>query len=371
MNFNFEIESKCSQSRARAGKLQTPRGVIETPVFMPVGTQGTVKAMTPANLETVGAQIILGNTYHLYLRPGVEVIEAAGGLHKFMRWDKPILTDSGGYQVFSLKSLRKINDDGVVFRSHIDGSEHYFTPESVIAIQEALGSDIMMPLDECLPYPCEPDYAAQAWHKTLNWIRRAKAAKKNDHQALFGIVQGGVYPDLRRLSARQLVELDLPGYAIGGLSVGEPKHLMLEILEETIPHLPEDKPRYLMGVGKPEDFISGVERGVDMFDCVLPTRIARTGTLLTWSGKVVLKNAQYRLDFSPPDPECRCYTCANFTKAYLRHLFISDEILGSMLATYHNIYFSLEIVRRIRQAILEDKFLEFKNKYLPIFAQYS
>jgi queuine tRNA-ribosyltransferase len=369
MNFKFEIEKPCSHTRARAGKLHTPHGLIETPVFMPVGTQGTVKAMTPANLDAVGTQIILGNTYHLYLRPGTEVIAQAGGLHKFMHWDKPILTDSGGYQVFSLTSMRKITEDGVTFRSQIDGSEHCFTPEKVMEIEEILGADIIMPLDECLPYPSDKDYAAKAWERTLRWIKRAKEAHKNDLQALFAIVQGGTYEDLRALSAKQLVELDFPGYAIGGLSVGEPKDIMLEMLEKTIPHLPENRPRYLMGVGKPEDFITGVERGVDMFDCVLPTRIARTGTLLTWSGKIVLKNAQYRFDFSPPDPDCQCYTCSNFTKAYLRHLFISDEILGSMLATYHNIFFSLEIVRRIRQAILEDKFLEFKNKYLPVFSQ--
>jgi len=369
MKFSFKLEKTDALTSARAGILKTPRGEIKTPVFMPVGTQATVKAMRPEDLEAIGAQIILGNTYHLYLRPGDEVIKAAGGLHKFMRWDKPILTDSGGFQVFSLEGLRKISSEGVIFKSHIDGSEHFFTPEKVMEIEENLGSDIIMPLDECLAYPAEFKATDKSLNLTTAWAKRAKQAKKSPHSMLFGIVQGGMFPELRKKAVESLTEIDFPGYSIGGLSVGEPKNLMKEITEYTCTLLPKDKPRYLMGVGKPEDFFSCIKRGVDMFDCVYPTRIARNAALLTSCGKINLRNACFKLDFNTPDPECACYTCRNYSKAYLRHLFMADEILAAILATFHNLYFSVQLVNKIREAILQDRFLAFEKEFMAQYRQ--
>lgn len=360
----FELIKECKQSGARLGKLHTPHGVIETPIFMPVGTQATVKAMTPEELKDIEAQIILSNTYHLYLRPGHELVEKAGGLHKFMNWDRPILTDSGGFQVFSLGDLRKITEEGVEFRSHLDGSKHFLSPEKAIEIENALGADIIMAFDECAPYPADHKYVKNSLERTTRWAKRCKDAhKKPDSQALFGIVQGGMHRDLREQSAAEITALDFPGYAIGGLSVGEPKPLMYEVLEYTTPLLPADKPRYLMGVGSPDDLLEGVLRGVDMFDCVLPTRIARNGTAMTSVGKVVIKNAKYFDDFSPLDENCDCYTCRNYTKAYLRHLYKADEILSSRLMTYHNLRFLIKLMEQARQAILEDRFLDFKNDF--------
>ncbi|MZQ98468.1 MAG: tRNA guanosine(34) transglycosylase Tgt [Acidaminobacter sp.] len=364
MAIQFELIKTCKQSGARLGRLHTPHGVIDTPIFMPVGTQATVKAMTPEELEDMEAQIILSNTYHLFLRPGHELVEKAGGLHKFMNWHHPILTDSGGFQVFSLGDLRKITEEGVEFRSHLDGAKHFLSPERAIEIENALGADIIMAFDECAPYPAERDYVKKSLERTSRWAARCKEAhKKPDQQALFGIVQGGMYPDLRKQSAEEITAIGFPGYAIGGLSVGEPKPMMYEILEQTTPYLPEDKPRYLMGVGSPDDLLEGVLRGVDMFDCVLPTRIARNGTAMTSVGKVVIKNAKYFDDFSPLDPNCGCYTCRNYTKAYLRHLYKADEILSSRLMTYHNLFFLIELMKNVRQAIMDDRLLDFKDEF--------
>lgn len=364
MAIQFELIKTCKQSGARLGRLHTPHGVIETPIFMPVGTQATVKAMTPEELMEIEAQIILSNTYHLFLRPGHELVEKAGGLHKFMNWHRPILTDSGGFQVFSLGDLRKITEEGVEFRSHLDGAKHFLSPERAIEIENALGADIIMAFDECAPYPADRDYVKKSLERTSRWAARCKTAhKKPEQQALFGIVQGGMYPDLRKQSAEEITAIDFPGYAIGGLSVGEPKPLMYEILEQTTPYLPEDKPRYLMGVGSPDDLLEGVLRGIDMFDCVLPTRIARNGTAMTSIGKVVIKNAKHFDDFTPLDPNCGCYTCRNYTKAYLRHLYKADEILSSRLMTYHNLFFLIELMKNVRQAILEDRLLDFKGEF--------
>lgn len=368
MAIRFELIKECKQSGARLGKLHTPHGVIDTPIFMPVGTQATVKAMTPEELKDIEAQIILSNTYHLYLRPGHELVAKAGGLHKFMNWDRPILTDSGGFQVFSLGDLRKITEDGVEFRSHLDGSKHFLSPEKVMEIENALGADIIMAFDECAPYPADHKYVKNSLERTTRWAKRCKDAHTNtDMQALFGIVQGGMYRDLREQSAAEIVALDFPGYAVGGLSVGEPKPLMYEVLEYTIPLLPKDKPRYLMGVGSPDDLLEGVLRGVDMFDCVLPTRIARNGTAMTSIGKVVIKNAKYFDDLTPLDPNCDCYTCRNYSRAYLRHLYKADEILSSRLMSYHNLHFLINMMTEARQAIMDDRFLDFKkdffNKY--------
>ena len=334
----YELIKTCKQSGARLGILHTPHGSIETPIFMPVGTQATVKAMTPEELKEIGSQIILSNTYHLYMRPGHELVKEAGGLHKFMNWDKPILTDSGGFQVFSLGPLRKITEEGVTFKSHLDGSRHFISPEKAMEIQNALGSDIMMAFDECAPYPADREYVKNSLERTTRWLQRCKDAHKNtENQALFGIIQGGMYKDLREQSAKEITAIDLPGYAIGGLSVGEPKPLMYEVLEYTTPLMPVDKPRYLMGVGSPDDLIEGVIRGVDMFDCVLPTRIARNGTCMTSSGRLVVKNAKYERDFRPLDEKCNCYTCRNYTRAYIRHLFKTDETFGLRLTSYHNL----------------------------------
>jgi len=362
----FELQAVCPATGARAGLLHTDHGIIETPVFMPVGTQGTVKAITPAMLaDDLDARIILGNTYHLYLRPGHETIHRLGRLHKFMSWNRAILTDSGGFQVFSLNSLRKISEDGVLFQSHLDGSSHMFTPASTVDVQLALGSDIAMVLDECLGYPASHADAKKSTDRTVRWARKGYDHFKQrmdtieTNHALFPIVQGGMYHDLRRECAAELTQLDADGYAIGGLSVGEPRELSLEVAEATAPLLPNDRPRYVMGVGMPEELPEYVARGVDMMDCVLPSRNARNGCLFTSRGKVVIKHAQYKEDAEPLDPECACYTCRNFTKAYLRHLFQAGEILFSTLATLHNLKRYLDIMKQIRQAILLGTFPEY------------
>lgn len=362
--FSFELIKKDSRTKARLGKITTDHGEIQTPIFMPVGTKATVKTMKTDELKNLKAQIILGNTYHLYLRPGTEVIEKAGGLHKFMNWDGPILTDSGGFQVFSLANIRNIVEEGVEFRSHIDGSKQFLTPEKSMEIQHVLGSDIMMCFDECAPYPSSYDYIKNSMERTSRWAERCKEYHNDkEDQALFGIVQGGMYKDLRKISAQDLVSLDFPGYAVGGLSVGEPLDLMNEILDYTSDYLPENKPRYLMGVGTPDYLFEAVERGIDMADCVLPTRIARNGTLMTSKGRLVIKNAKYKDDFSKPDDECDCEVCQNYSRAYLRHLFNVDEILGLRLATIHNLHFLIHLMEEIRKSIANDYFLEFKSDF--------
>jgi queuine tRNA-ribosyltransferase len=359
-----------TDGRARAGLLATDHGLIPTPIFMPVGTQGAVKAIEPRELEELGARIILGNTYHLYLRPGTEVIEGGGGLHRFSGWGRPILTDSGGYQVFSLSDLRGIDPDGVSFTSHHDGSRHRFTPESVVDIQRSLGSDIMMVLDECPPHPCTEQYASTSHEMTLRWAARCREHMERTSplygasQALFGIVQGSVYPALREASARALVAMDFDGYAIGGLSVGEPTEEMYRVTEICTAILPEKKARYLMGVGTPENILESIERGVDMFDCVMPTRNGRNALLFTRRGRMNLRNAAFATDGRPPDEECDCYTCRSFTRAYLRHLFKAKEILGLQLATIHNLSFYLWLVRSAREAILEGRFAPWKSGVL-------
>lgn len=365
----FEVLHVCKQSGARLGKLYTPHGVIETPIFMPVGTQATVKTLSPEELKEMNTQIILSNTYHLWLQPGDDIIKEAGGLHQFMRWDGPILTDSGGFQVFSLSKLRRITDEGVEFRHHKSGAKLFMTPEKAIAIQNNLGSDIMMSFDECVELPADYNYVKESVERTLKWAERGlKAHKNTEKQALFGIVQGGDFEDLREYSAKKTVELDFPGYAIGGLSVGESKETMYRIIETTIPHLPTNKPRYLMGVGSADALIEGSIRGIDMFDCVLPTRIARHGTAMTSFGRVVIKNQQYERDFTPLDPECDCYTCRNYTKSYLRHLFKAEEMFGQRLLSYHNVYFLLKLMEQVRQAIKEDRLLSFRDEF---FAKYG
>lgn len=367
----YELIKKDSRTKARRGRVNTPHGPIETPVFMPVGTAGTVKAMKPEEVRDMGAQIILGNTYHLYLRPGHEVVKAAGGLHKFMNWERAILTDSGGFQVFSLGAMRKISEEGVEFRSHIDGSKHMLSPEKSMEIQNALGSDIMMAFDECAPYPADRNYVKNSLERTTRWLKRCKEYHKNtEQQSLFGIMQGGMYKDLRKQSTEEIVELDLPGYAIGGLSVGEPKEIMYEVMDDCVDYLPADKPRYLMGVGSPDCLFEGVERGIDMFDCVLPTRIARHGMAMTSQGRVNIKNAKYERDFTPLDPNCDCYTCRNYSKAYLRHLFKSDEIMSSMLMTTHNLHFLVNTMAGIRKAIEEDRFLEYKKEFYDSYGRF-
>lgn len=360
----FVLEKKDKSDKARAGKIILPHGEVETPVFMPVGTAATVKSMKPEDVERLGAEIILSNTYHLYLRPGSKIIRDAGGLHKFMNWNRPILTDSGGFQVFSLGEMRKITEQGVEFRSFIDGSKHTLTPEKSIEVQCDLGSDIMMAFDECTPYPADRDYVKNSLERTTRWLKRCiKAQQDTEKQALFGIMQGGMYRDLREESARQIVDLDLPGYAIGGLSVGEPKELMCEVLDYAVDFLPENKPRYLMGVGTPDYIFEGIQRGIDMFDCVLPTRIARNGTAMTSIGRVNIKNAKYERDFEPLDRECDCYTCRNYSKSYLRHLFKANEILSSILLSTHNLHFLVKMTKNIRKAILEDRFFEYKAEF--------
>ena len=370
MAVKYELLKECPETGARAGILHTPHGDIETPIFMPVGTLATVKTMEPKDLKEIGAQIILSNTYHLYLRPGHELVKKAGGLHSFMNWDRPILTDSGGFQVFSLGDLRKITEEGVEFRSHIDGSKHLFTPESVMGIQNALGSDIIMAFDECIPYPATHEYAKQSLERTTRWLKRCVEAHKNtENQALFGIIQGGMYLDLRTQSAEEILALDLPGYAVGGLSVGEPKEEMYKVLDHTVPMMPKNKPRYLMGVGSDDALLEGVYRGIDMFDCVLPTRIARNGTAMTSHGRVVVRNATYSEDFTALDHNCDCYVCKNFTRAYLRHLVKCDEILGAKLITYHNLYYLLRFMGSIRQSILDGTFAQFYKDRMKLINQ--
>ncbi len=352
----FEILKTDPTTKARAGLLHTPHGAIETPVFMPVGTAGTVKGMTQAMLEELGARIILGNTYHLFLRPGHELIRQLGGLHKFMSWDRAILTDSGGFQVFSLSKLRKIEEEGVTFRSHLDGSAHFFTPESTVEVQNALGSDIQMQLDECTPYPASHETSKKSMELSARWASRARAAWTSAPSpgSLFPIVQGGMYTDLRIDSAKRLVDLDLPGYAIGGLSVGEPRALTFDMVSATEPHLPTDRPRYVMGVGMPEEIGRYVASGIDMMDCVLPTRNARNGTLFTSQGRVHIGNAKYAADQGPLDPRCACPVCKRYSRAYLRHLYQAGEILASVLNTCHNLHFYLDRMRSIRQAIIAE-----------------
>jgi queuine tRNA-ribosyltransferase len=369
----FEVLTRCPETKARTGRLTTPHGVVETPVFAPVGTQGSVKTLLSQDLEKLDIQLILGNTYHLYLRPGVEVIQKAGGLHKFMSWSGAILTDSGGYQVFSMEQLRRISEDGVEFRSHIDGSLHFLSPEKATQIQMALGSDIIMCFDECPPYPCTEDHARRAMEITTRWAKRCKEALTPLESGvpgplLYGITQGAIYPALRKESTQQLIDLDFPGYALGGLSLGEPHSATLEMVALSTDLLPEDKPRYLMGVGTPEDLWEAVGLGIDQFDCVLPTRNGRNGQLFTSTGKLNIKNAPYREDFAPPDSECDCDLCARYSRAYLHHLFRAGELSALRLASLHNVAFLIKLMRKIRQSITQGTFLKDKQKF---FAAYS
>lgn len=366
--FKFELYKTCKQSGARLGVLHTPHGDIETPVYMPVGTLATVKAVMPRDLSEIGSQIILSNTYHLHLRPGEDLVKEAGGLHRFMHWDKPILTDSGGFQVFSLAGIRKIKEEGVTFQSHIDGSRRFISPEVSMQIQQDLGSDIAMAFDVCSPYPCDYDTAKENMERTHRWAKRCQTAHTRPDQALFGIVQGAFYKDLRVESAKVLADMNYIGYGIGGLSVGEPKPIMYEMLEELMPFMPVHKPRYLMGVGSPDCLIEGVLRGVDMFDCVLATRVARNGTILTGRGRLVVRNAEYARDFSPLEDGCDCYACQNFSRAYIRHLFKAQEILGAQLASIHNLRFLTRLMEQVRNAIQEDSLLDFRKAF---FANYD
>jgi len=384
----FKITHKDKHTNARVGLLETPHGVIETPEFMPVGTQATVKALSNEELEYCNTQIILGNTYHLYLRPGIEVIKNAGGLHKFMSWDGPILTDSGGFQIFSLATLMKVSEEGVEFKSHVDGSKHFLTPEDVVRLQRELGSDIMMVLDECLEYPCPKDKAERSLALTTKWARRskeefeklkalgsrleAKNLKSSSNplnleprasSLLFGIVQGSTYPDLRRRSVEELTAMGFDGYAVGGLSVGEPKDLMYEMMERSVRYLPEDRPRYTMGIGMPQNFFKAIDMGVDMFDCVVPTRNARNGAAYTNEGRVIIRNGEYSKDLRPLSETCDCIVCKNYTRSYIRHLFNTEEILGLRLTSLHNVYFYVNLLGRIREAIKEGKFLELKKEF--------
>lgn len=349
--FKFEILARSKNTKARAGKLHTSHGVIDTPNFIPCGTQATVKAMTPQQLKDIGTQIILSNTYHLFVRPGIELIKEAGGLHKFMGWDGPILTDSGGFQVFSLADIRKVTEEGALFSSHIDGKKHMLTPENVVEAQLALGSDIMMPLDECPPYPCKKEKTKAAVERTTRWALRSRAVENNGQGTLFGIVQGGVFPDLREQSAREISKIGFPGYGIGGLSVDEPKEEMYRMLQVQLPLLPEETPKHLLGVGHAQDIRAAVEMGVDLFDCVEPSRLGRHGAFLTGEGKKVIRNAKFTRDFSPLEEGCDCYACRNFSRAYIRHLFIANEILGVMLMTGHNLRFMMKMMEGIRNEI--------------------
>ena len=360
----YELLHTCKQTGARRGVIHTPHGDIQTPIFMPVGTQATVKSMTPEELKAVGAQIILSNTYHLFLRPGHELVKEAGGLHKFMHWDRPILTDSGGFQVFSLGALRTISEEGVEFRSHLDGSRQFLSPEKAIEVENALGADIIMAFDECCPYPSTYEYTKKSMERTTRWAKRCKEAHKRENdQGLFGIIQGGFFKDLRKQSLEDLVKLDLPGYAIGGISVGEPKEEFLDILNYTAPLMPENKPRYLMGVGTPDYLIEAAIAGIDMCDCVLPTRLARHGTAFTSKGKIVVRNATYERDFSPLDDECDCYACKNYTRAYIRHLVKTNEILGIRLLSIHNIKFLTNLMDKVRIEIENDNLGSFREEF--------
>ncbi|MBS7576148.1 MULTISPECIES: tRNA guanosine(34) transglycosylase Tgt [unclassified Enterococcus] len=364
----YRLIKKEKYTGARLGEIETPHGTFRTPMFMPVGTLATVKTISPEELKQMGAGIILSNTYHLWLRPGDELVQKAGGLHKFMNWDQPILTDSGGFQVFSLSDMRKIEEEGVHFRNHLNGSKLFLSPEKAIQIQNNLGSDIMMSFDECPDYHHPYDYVKQSVERTSRWAERGLLAHRNPaSQGLFGIVQGAGFKDLRKQSARDLVSMDFPGYSIGGLSVGETKAEMNRVLEFTTPELPENKPRYLMGVGAPDSLIDGVIRGIDMFDCVLPTRIARNGTCMTSQGRLVVKNAQYAEDFSPLDPKCDCYTCRNYTRAYLRHLIKCDETFGIRLTSYHNLYFLIHLMQQVQEAILNDDLLAFRQDFFEAY----
>jgi len=382
----FEITHRCGETKARVGRLHTAHGVVDTPVFAPVGTQGAVKTLLSQDLEKLDIQLILGNTYHLYLRPGVDVIEKAGGLHSFMSWKSAILTDSGGYQVFSLEQLRRISEEGVEFRSHIDGSLHFLSPEKATEIQLSLGADILMCFDECPPYPCTEDRARQAMDITTRWakrckdvwaspqpspIRRGRSEAEGEAKLLYGITQGAIYPELRRQSTEELVEMDFPGYAIGGLSLGEPRTTTLEMIERSMEWLPENKPRYLMGVGTPEDLWEAVGMGIDQFDCVLPTRNGRNGQLFTSQGKLNMKNAPYREDFSPPDPECDCDLCVRYSRAYLHHLFRAGELSALRLASLHNVAFLIKLMRKIRQSIISGTFLKDKKAFLDSYQMES
>jgi queuine tRNA-ribosyltransferase len=371
MPFRFEVVKKDRTSRARLGRICTEHGEITTPVFMPVGTQASVKSLTPEDLLDLKAEIILCNVYHLYLRPGHEVIKRLGGLHRFMHWELPILTDSGGFQVYSLSNLNKVVNEGVEFQSHLDGSRHFLTPQMAIEIQEALNSDIMMCLDECIPYPASYDYALSALVRTTAWAQKCKETKSKDTQALFGIVQGGMYADLRERSAREIIEVGFDGYALGGVSVGETKALMYEMIDATIPGLPGDKPRYIMGVGTPADLVRCVGSGIDMFDCVLPTRNARNGMLFTSSGKVIIKNAKHAEESIPADEDCNCYTCRNYSRAYLRHLYMAGEILSARLNTIHNLHFYFTLMKEMREAIHEDRFAAFSAAFLQTEENYN
>ena len=367
MAFQFQVQTKDVGSGARLGRIETGHGSFTTPAFLPVGTQGTVKSLTPEDLQEIGIEALLGNTYHLYLRPGHEIIGRLGGLHKFMHWERPILTDSGGYQIFSLGALRKISEEGAAFRSHLDGSFRCLTPEKAVEIQRTLGSDIAMVLDECVPYPSPYDYVKTSSSLTTRWARRCLEASQETGPALFAIVQGGTYRDLREESARNLVEMGFHGYAIGGLSVGEPKSVMMEVLGWTAPLIPEESPRYLMGVGTPEDILEGVRLGIDLFDCVLPTRNARNGTLFTAKGKMSIKQARYAEDEKPVEEGCACYTCRHYSRAYLRHLYVANEILSSRLNTIHNLFFYRSWMGKIRTALMEGRFSEFyyRNRMAP------
>ena len=363
--FWYELKHVCKQSGARYGILHTPHGDVETPMFMPVGTLATVKGISPEQLKEMNSQVILSNTYHLWLRPGEDVVKQAGGLHKFMNYDGPMLTDSGGFQVFSLGNTRKIEEEGVKFKSIIDGRALFLSPEKAIEIQNKLGADIIMSFDECAPYPCTYEYMKDSMERTLRWAKRGKEAHKNtDKQALFGIVQGGEFSDLRERCAKELVKMDFPGYSIGGTSVGEPKDVMYKMVDDAIKWLPEDKPRYLMGVGNPIDLIECAIRGIDMYDCVLPTRVARHGAVMTSMGRININNEKFKYDFSPLDSNCNCYTCKNYTKAYVRHLHKCDEIFGKTLLSIHNVNFLLELAKDIREAIKEDRLLDFKEEFL-------
>ncbi|MBK3493415.1 tRNA guanosine(34) transglycosylase Tgt [Viridibacillus sp. YIM B01967] len=364
----YELIKTDKQTGARLGIVHTPHGSFETPAFMPVGTQASVKTMSPEEVKDMGAGIILSNTYHLWLRPGHDIVREAGGLHKFMNWDRPILTDSGGFQVFSLSHIRKIEEEGVHFRNHLNGDKLFLSPEKAMEIQNALGADIMMAFDECPPFPATFEYMKASVERTSRWAERCLAAHaRPQDQGLFGIVQGGEFEELRKQSAKDLVSMDFPGYAIGGLSVGEPKDIMNRMLEYTTPLLPSEKPRYLMGVGSPDSLIDGAIRGIDMFDCVLPTRIARNGTCMTSEGRLVIKNAKFARDFGPLDPNCDCYTCRNYSRAYIRHLLKAEETFGIRLTSYHNLYFLQDLMRNVRQAIREDRLGDFREEFFEAY----
>ena len=369
MVVNYELVAEDRKTGARAGLLHTPHGVFKTPMFMPVGTQATVKTVTPEELEEIGAQIILSNTYHLFLRPGTELIHEAGELHRFMNWNKGILTDSGGFQVFSLGAMRKITEEGVYFRSFLDGSKQFLSPEISIRAQEDLGSDIAMAFDECIPYPADYEYARKSTERTTRWAKRCIKAHQRTDRGIFGIIQGGMYKDLRKQSAMEISSLPFDGVAVGGLSVGEPHDLMYDILEETTQWMPKGKARYLMGVGTPDCLVEGVARGVDMFDCVFPTRVARNGMAMIHTGRMNMKNKQYERDFRPIEESCGCYTCRNYTRAYIRHLYKSEELLAFRLVTIHNLYFLLQFMRDMREAIVQGNFSKFREHFMEHYKQ--